>query len=158
MPRTTKSTEATGLEVADEGALRALLGYVMKRAYLVLHSDAQTALADFGLRIPSFSCLSVIVAEPGIAPSVVAERLSIERSNVVVFIDELETRELVARTQSKTDRRRFALTATVRGRRLHDKAVASLHESEDRLLAGVTPEEKALLVSILKKIEVAEKT
>jgi hypothetical protein len=31
-----------------------------------------------------------------------------ERSNIVVIIDELETRELISRRQSKTDRRRYA--------------------------------------------------
>lgn len=140
---------------AGEGALRELVGYNIRRAYLVLSSDAQAVLAEFGLRVLSFSCLSVIARNPGIAPSVLAERLKMERSNLVVVIDEIETRELVSRTQSKTDRRRFALTATVRGRRLHDTAVKALHKSEARLLQRLTQEEQALLVSMMKRIEAA---
>jgi DNA-binding MarR family transcriptional regulator len=140
---------------AGDGALRELVGYNLKRAYLVLSSDAQAVLGELGLRILSFSCLSVITRNPGIAPSALAERLKMERSNLVVVIDELETRELVSRTQSKTDRRRFALNATVRGRRLHDTAVEALHRSEARLLARLSREEQALLVSMMRRIEAA---
>lgn len=142
-------------EEADEGALRELVGYNIKRAYLVLHSDAQAVLAALELRVLSFSCLSVIARNPGIAPSELAERLKMERSNVVVLIDELETRELVSRTQSKTDRRRFALKVTVGGRRLHAAALEALHNSEARLLGGLTKEEQALLVSMMRRIEAA---
>lgn len=141
-------------EVSD-GTLRELVGYNIKCAYMVLHSDAQATLAELGLRVLSFSCLSVIARNPGIAPSALAERLRMERSNLVVVIDELETRELVSRTQSKTDRRRFALNATVRGRRLHDTAVKALHRSEARILGRLTQEEQALLVSMTQRIEAA---
>jgi DNA-binding MarR family transcriptional regulator len=141
-------------EVSD-GALRELVGYNIKRAYMVLHSDAQATLAELGLRVLSFSCLSVIAQNPGIAPSVLAERLKMERSNLVVVIDELETRALVSRTPSKTDRRRFALNVTVRGRRLHDTAVKALHQSEARLLGRLTQDEQALLVSTMRRIEAA---
>jgi DNA-binding MarR family transcriptional regulator len=155
MTQTERRPGAANRDEPREGALRGFVGYNIKRAYMVLHSDAQTVLAELGLRVLSFSCLSVIVRDPGIAPSVLAERLSMERSNAVVVIDELETRELISRAQSKTDRRRFALSATVRGRRLHDTAVAALRRSEDRLLARLTADERALLVSMMERIEAA---
>lgn len=144
-------------DAVSDGALREMIGYSTKRAYLVLHADAQAALAEFGLRVLSFSCLSVIAQNPGIAPSALAERLRMERSNVVVVIDDLETRELVTRSQSKRDRRRFALNATIRGKRLHDAAVAAVRRGEDRLLAQITEEERKLLVSMMERIEAAGK-
>ena len=61
-----------------------------------------------------------------------------ERSNIVVIMDELETRDPISRALSKTDRRRVAPTATVRGRRLHDTAVAGVRRNEARLLGGLT--------------------
>lgn len=153
MARTRTSQPDEGPENVEEGALRELVGYNVKRAYMVLHPVAQAALSDLGLRIMSFSCLSVIVRNPGIAPSVLAEQLKMERSNLVVVIDELETRELVSRTQSKTDRRRFALNATVRGRRLHDKATEAIRRNEERLLCGLSADEQAQLVALLQRIE-----
>lgn len=139
----------------NEGSVREFVGYAVKRAYLVLHPLAQSGAEEVGLRIPSFSCLSVIVANPGIAPSVLAEQLKMARPNVVVIIDELEQSDLISRTQMKTDRRRQALSATVRGRRLHDKAVAAIHRSEGRLLQRLNSEEQEQLIALLNKIEVA---
>lgn len=136
-----------------EGSVREFIGYNLKRAYIAINPATQAALAEHDLRIPSFSCLSVILANPGIAPSALAAELRMERSNIVVIIDELETRELIGRSQMKTDRRRYALTATVRGRHLHDKAVAAIHRAEDRLLTGLSAEERAELVRLLNRIE-----
>lgn len=145
-------------ELAEDGAVRDLFGYRLKRAYMVLHPLAQTGLADLGLRVLSFSCLSVIVRNPGIAPSALAEQLKMERSNIVVVLDELETLELISRTQQKTDRRRYALNATVRGRRLHDKAAETLRRNEARLLQGLSFEEQDQLAALLAKIEAAGAT
>lgn len=138
---------------ANDITLRQFVGYNVKRAYMVMQPASQAALAGLDLRIPSFSCLAVIVRNPGIAPSVLAEHLKIERSNIVVIIDELETRDLISRTQSSTDRRRHALTATIRGRQLHDRAIAALHQAEERQLARLDAAERAQLVALLNKIE-----
>ena len=148
-PNTTNATTAP----VDEGAVRGLMGYNVKRAYIVLHSAAQQAAAAFDLRIPTFSCLSVIVRNPGITPSALAELLKIERSNLVVMVDELETRELVSRTQMKTDRRRFELKATVRGRRLHDKAAEAIAAAEAACLTALQDDEQQLLLALLNRIE-----
>lgn len=150
-----KESAASGA-VPREGALRGLMGYNVKRAYIALHSAAQGAAADFNMRIPAFSCLSVIVDNPGIAPSGVAEMLRMERSNIVVILDELETRELISRTQMKTDRRRFELKATVRGRRLHDKMATAIYEAEAKCMRDLAPEEQQMFVSLLNRIEASE--
>ncbi|WP_232829439.1 MarR family winged helix-turn-helix transcriptional regulator [Tropicimonas sp. IMCC34043] len=142
-----------GSEELSEGTIREFLGYNLKRAYMVLNPATQAALAELDLRIPSFSCLSVILANPGIAPSALAAQLSMERSNIVVILDELETRNLISRAQMKTDRRRYSLTATVRGRRLHDKAVEAIHRAESHLLRGLSADERQLLVRLVNRIE-----
>ncbi|GEO80226.1 MarR family winged helix-turn-helix transcriptional regulator [Pararhodospirillum oryzae] len=140
-------------DTAFEGAIRGMVGYNLKRAYMVLHTAVQAAAAPFDLRVSTISCLSVIVRNPGITPSVLAERLKIERSNLVVILDDLETRDLICRKQMKTDRRRYELTVTVRGRRLHDLAAAAIREAEAERLRGLSAEEQTLLIDLLNKIE-----
>ncbi|PLX39128.1 MAG: transcriptional regulator [Hyphomicrobiales bacterium] len=147
----TRTDESKG--TPEEGVLREFVGYNVKRAYMALQPAAQAGMAEYDLRVPSFSCLSVIVANPGIAPSELAECLKMERSNIVVVIDELESRELVNRTKSTKDRRRYALSATMRGRRLHEKAVAAIHRRENHLLRSLSAEEQATLVELLNKVE-----
>lgn len=139
----------------DDAVLRSMVGYNLKRAYIVMHPMVHAALAAHDLRVVSFSCLSMIITNPGIAPSRLAEMLRMERSNLVVVIDELESRELITRKQMKTDRRRYELTATMRGRRLRDKAAREIVSGEQKLLAPLSAEERTQLVSLLNKIESA---
>ena len=98
------------------------------------------------------TALSLIVDNPGIAPSQIADALQMERPNIVVIIDDLETRQLISRARSKEDRRRFALTATVRGRRLRDQAQAAVAKAEYRALGALSDEEIAQLLDLLRRI------
>lgn len=155
MTKSQTASETTNIEAADEGAIRQFMGYRVKRTYMVIQPAVQKAIEPLGLRIPSFSCLSVIVDHPGIAPSVLAEMLKMERSNIVLVLDELETQELISRAQMKTDRRRQALTATMRGKQVQKKAAAAIAEAEARLMSALSAEEQTLLISLLSRIEAA---
>lgn len=155
MARKLSSAMASAALHLEEGAVRDHVGYNLKRAYMVFQPAAQTALLKYGLRVPSFTALSVIIKNPGIAPSELAEILKMERSNIVVVIDELETLELVSRTQSKKDRRRIALSATIRGSELQNNAQASIRESESQILRFLDAEEQATLIELLGRIEAA---
>ena len=75
--------------MADE-----LIGYNLKRSYLIVRNAAEGVLAPLGLRVVSMTALSLIVDNPGIAPSQIADALQMERPNIVVIIDDLETRQL----------------------------------------------------------------
>ena len=58
-------------------------------------------------------------------------------------------------TQSTTDRRRIALSATLLGTQLHKKAQASIQEAENKILHLLSAEEQTKLVELLGKIEAA---
>lgn len=140
---------AAGLEIQDQIA-RDLLGYNLKRSYLIVRNAAQSVLEPLGLRVVSMTALSLIVDNPGIAPSQIADALQMERPNIVVIIDDLETRQLISRARSKSDRRRFALTATVRGRRLRDQATKAVAEAER---ASLSDADIATLMELLRRIQ-----
>ncbi len=136
-----------------DAVMRKFIGYNLKRAYIVLHQVATQALDAHDLRVRSFSALSLIVGNPGVSPSELADMLQMERSNLVLIVDELESRDLISRTRMKLDRRRYALKATLRGRRLHEKAAAAIRRADERPLLRLTAEDRAQLVNLLSKIE-----
>ncbi|WP_375688963.1 MarR family winged helix-turn-helix transcriptional regulator [Pseudooceanicola sp. LIPI14-2-Ac024] len=133
--------------------LRELIGYSMKRAYYTLQSDAARVLEGLGLRISTYSALSIICDTPDLRQSQLAEALSMERSNTVVLVDTLEKAKLIARLRVPTDRRSYALRPTPAGEALCARATAALHAHEDRLLGGLAPEERAELMRLLRKID-----
>ena len=133
--------------------LRQFAGYSMKRAFNAIQADVNATLEPFGLRMVTFSALVVIVDNPGLRQSQLAEILAIERPNLVLIIDDLENRELITRERAPDDRRAHALKATLKGRRLHDKALKAVQEHEARMTAGLSPEHRQALIAALCLIE-----
>lgn len=137
----------------DDSSLRQFVGYNIRRAWLALQEKRTLVLAELGLRTVSFSALTLIVDNSDIIQSRLAEALKMERSNIVVVIDELEGLDLITRGRSAQDRRVYALRATLKGRRLRDAAVAALKEHEDRMTARLSETERRLLIDMLQRIE-----
>ncbi|MCA0995915.1 MarR family winged helix-turn-helix transcriptional regulator [Alloyangia pacifica] len=137
----------------EDTVLGNLIGYRLKRAYMQIQPEAQRVLAEDDLRVVSFSCLSIITDNPGIVQSELADALQMERSNLVVIIDELEQRGLIARKKVPTDRRRYALTATLRGRRLRDHAAERVRTAEDEIIGRLNGEDRAHLMTVLGRLE-----
>lgn len=153
MPQLGESPDEQPGPQVEDNVLGSMIGYRLKRAYMMIHPEAQRALAEDDLKVVSFSCLSIIVENPGIVQSQLADILRMERSNLVVIIDQLEERGLITRTKVPTDRRRYALTATLRGRHLRDRAAQRIRQAEDALFGRLEEEDRARLIAALTRLE-----
>lgn len=109
------------------------------------------ALADFGLRERSFSVLTLACS--GLEPTQreLADFLSLDPSQVVTLVDDLERRGLVERAQGKQDRRAKIIVSTAEGRKMHAKARAAMDAAELHQLAGLSGEESHELKRLLRK-------
>ena len=81
-----------------------------------------------------------------------ANPLNIERSNLVLVIDELDSRELITRNVVAGDRRSYALKATLAGMRLSKMSLAAVAAHEARLLANLGASEKNEILQSLMKL------
>lgn len=142
--------------IAADRTLRQFSGYTMKRAFHVIQSDLNAALAPLGLRMLSFSALVVVVDNPGLRQSQLAEVLAIERPNLVLVIDELERAGLICRNPSPDDRRAYALDPTEEGRALCGTAIHAVQEHEGRVARALAEPERQALIAALLRIETPE--
>jgi len=133
----------------DDSTLGGLIGYHMKRAFNIIQSDLTHTLKPFELRMLTFTALTLIVDNPGLSQSQLADAMDIERPNLVVIIDELEQRRLIVRDRVRTDRRMYALKATLAGRRLAKKALAAVKAHESKLMAGLDVKTREALTTTL---------
>ena len=140
--------EAPRLATAQIGNDVGLLLAKLHGAGSVLNDNA---LSDYGLRERSFSVLTLACS--GLEPTQreLAEFLSLDPSQVVSLIDDLERRGLVERTAGKQDRRVKIIGSTVEGRRIHSKARAALISCEQEQLSSLTDVEAAQLKALLRK-------
>ena len=138
-----------------DASLRRFTGYGMKRAFNAIQADVNRTLKPFGLRMVTFSALSVIGDRSGLRQSELAAALSIERPNLVVLVDELEQAGLITRDRVATDRRAYALALTLKGRRLLSNATEAVATHDARMTAALTEDDKAHLTRMLAAIEQA---
>lgn len=127
-------------------------GYLIKRSWVTIQRDLRELLLGFNLSQRSMSVLSVVSANPDINQSDVAAALSIERSGMVVIVDELEDLDLIRRERALTDRRAYALRTTLKGEHLHDKVSAAIVAHENRIFANLSAAERESLHVILSKL------
>lgn len=122
------------------------MGYHLKRAFNVMQADLVQTLKPYELRMVTYTALILIVDNPGLRQSQLAAAMDVERPNLVVIIDELEGRDLIVRDRVPTDRRAYALKATLAGRRLYDKATQAIRVSEARLLRQLDPQTRDAMI------------
>ncbi len=132
--------------------LEDLVGYNLKRAYVILSSDFKKTLGEDGFAPRVFSALSLIVYYPNITQSELARMLGIERSGLVAIVDELENLGFVQRNSVPGDRRVQALMPTKAGRAAYAQARGSVDAHEERLLSHMTSQEVETLLGLLRKI------
>lgn len=145
--------DLTGAEASD---LEALIGYNLKRAYMIVQADFRAAVGEDGLSPRMFSALSLTVRFPNVTQSELAKMLGIERSGLVAIVDALEEKKYLSRAAVPGDRRVQALVPTARGTKAYHDAMDAVKAHEDRLFSDMTDAEKQTLQALLKKIRKKE--
>lgn len=108
-------------------------------------------LGDHGLRVRSYSVLSLACS--GLRPTQreLAEFLRLDPSQIVSIVDDLESSGLVVRETDSTDRRSKVIVGTSHGARLHREASRAAARAEDEALAGLTTDERDTLRELLHR-------
>lgn len=127
------------------------LGFLLAKLHAAGSVLNNRALEDFDLKERSYSVL--ILASSGLEPTQreMADFLSLDPSQIVALVDELEKRGLVVRAPGKLDRRAKTVTATAKGGRLLKQAGEAARRAEAEALDGLDAEESAQLKSLLRK-------
>jgi len=132
--------------------LEELIGYNMKRAYVVLQDDFRATLKQDDLSARVFSALSLVVQFPNITQSALAKTLGIERSGLVSIVDDLESRGYLSRAAVPGDRRVQALVPSQAGTKAYREALRKVCEHEEKMMSHLSANEKETLVALLKRI------
>lgn len=137
---------------AESSHLEGLIGYNLKRAYVIVQTDFRRVLGDDGFSPRAYSALSLVAQFPNITQTGLSKMLGIERSGLVAIIDDLEGRELVQRTTVAGDRRAQALLPTPKGIKALAEATATVRAHENTLFADFSQEDRATLIELLQRI------
>jgi len=109
-------------------------------------------LTRHGLRLPHFAVLAGLHDLGPIAQHELADRLGLNRSHLVGYLDHLEQDGYTARSRDADDRRRLFVKLTPSGTRLADELVATAQEVERGQFDSLSTEELATLTRLLRRV------
>ena len=109
-------------------------------------------IAGFGISPPHFGILRWIYANEGKNQRELSSHLGVVPSRLVVLLDELETKGLIARERSAQDRRSQQLQLTRKGSQLLEKVerIATAHDAD--LGSSLTALERETLIELCAKL------
>ncbi|WP_329057941.1 MarR family winged helix-turn-helix transcriptional regulator [Amycolatopsis sp. NBC_01480] len=114
-----------------------LVARVAEREGLAItHHAGLVALRDFG----------------PLAQFELADRLDVDRSQVVAVVDRLEQKGLVIRSRDERDRRRVTVALTAEGRKVERRLTNAARRSQKQLLEALSPAEQEDLVRLLRRV------
>ena len=136
--------------------LLALPSYLAGHVSRIGHRVLVEALAEHDLRLPHFAVLAGLSDFGPMAQHALADRLGLNRSHLVGYLDDIERRELVLRERDPDDRRRQRVALTPSGRTLVRRLKQVAQRSQDEYLGVLSEAERETLVSLLRRVVTAD--
>ncbi|OZC50344.1 MarR family transcriptional regulator [Rhodococcus sp. RS1C4] len=135
---------------ADRGIdLNTSLGYLLKEASSVLRAAMDEVLRPLGMSVTHYSCLELLAQRPGLSNSELARGAFVTRQSMNVLLQALERDGVVVRPTEAPVGKALPARLTERGRRELEKATAAVRSVEDRMLAGMSGDERETAFRLL---------
>jgi MarR family transcriptional regulator, organic hydroperoxide resistance regulator len=122
------------------------------RASKLMRGAADAGMSRHGVRVGQNLVIDALVAEDGLTPGELAQRLHVTTPTIVKMATRMEAAGLLTRRRDERDARLVRLYLTDHARSLHGIVEEELRRLEERATAGLTREERRQLESALTKI------
>jgi DNA-binding MarR family transcriptional regulator len=143
----------------DGLALEQFLPYRLSVLMLRISNEiAQSYERRFRLTVPEWRVMAVLGRFGPLSANGVGEKTQMDKVRVSRAVARLVRAGRVSRRVDRADRRRAVLALTPAGRAIHREIVPHARRVEARLLAGLTPAERAALDHLIGKLEARART
>jgi DNA-binding MarR family transcriptional regulator len=114
------------------------------------------ALAEYNLRLPHFAVLTALSDFGPLAQHELADRLGLNRSHLVGYLDDTEQHGLVQRVRDPEDRRRQLVALTPSGRTLQRRLQSVAQRSQAEYFKVLSEPERQTLIGLLRRVLVSD--
>jgi DNA-binding MarR family transcriptional regulator len=136
---------------ADLESMSVIFG--LMRAAARIQQDLETHVhRPAGLTWASFRLLFLVLATGPMSPQDIAHQLSVTPSSISAVLNTLQRYGLIERKRTSSDGRVVTVGLTNRGRQITSSLFVRNNRREIEWAASLTPEERATLVRLLRKI------
>ncbi|GAB2903266.1 MarR family winged helix-turn-helix transcriptional regulator [Neomicrococcus lactis] len=148
----TQSPVETELDRLARSPLAEEVTFLIARVTSVSNAKANAALADLGLKVRSYSVLNLAASDLQPTQRELAQMLSLDPSQIVSLVDDLEANGLILREQDQRDRRQKVISATPDGIKLLKEARKRTQEAQAESLAPLSPEEQVVFREMMVRL------
>jgi DNA-binding MarR family transcriptional regulator len=125
------------------------VGYLIKRAQMVLHNAMADALGSHELTVTQFAVLTGLDEEPGLSNADLARRAFVTPQSMHAVLSELEKLQFVVRRPHPQHQRVLQAELTDAGRRTLKFANKAVNAVEEQMLHELSNLERSTLASTL---------
>ena len=147
MPQTTDKPKSEVSEPSYHGDL----GWLLARTSHVLSTELTRAFEGLGIA-PRGHCVLSAALDGEFTQKQLADMIGLDKTTMVVTVDELEQRGYAERRPSTTDRRARIIAVTPAGRKVLAKGRKLAAEIENDVLSALPASERRALVSGLERL------
>jgi DNA-binding MarR family transcriptional regulator len=126
--------------------------FLLARIGRVAARQLSDRLAETGLKPPEAVILTTLRNLGPMTQHALGDRMYVDPSNLVAFLNALEAEGLVVRRRDPDDRRRHIVEITAAGIERCPACFGPVAELDDQLLAGLSAEEKDVLRGLLARV------
>lgn len=126
-----------------------------RRFFQICTSASADALSGTGLTPLEFAVMAYVNqtdGDPDLDQSTLAARLGVDRNTTSLLVGSLESKELLHRRVSDTDRRARLVRLTHRGEKLFAKLHPRALEAQHKVLDVLDPKERDVLIDLLVRV------
>ena len=127
-------------------------GYLIVRLGEMVMERGEMTLAPLNLTPREYNAMTCILDGEGMSQQDLSRKLGLYAPRMVPLIDGLQTRGLVERTISASDRRRHVLSLTSGGRKLLTRAARMAARLEADLFGHISEAERAQLEVLVQRV------
>lgn len=128
------------------------LGYLIKQVQHDLRKKMDSSLSNIELTTPQYAVLTMLHEYPGLSNADLARKSFVTPQTMNLIVRNLESRNIVTRTSSKTHGKKIETNISETGQSLLDKANDIVLSSGDDIFKRLSEGEAETLSLLLKKL------
>jgi DNA-binding MarR family transcriptional regulator len=136
----------------DASALEQQTGFLLQLAHQGARRVFNAALDPLKIQAKHLGVLMALCGGESLTQIQLANRLELDKSSVVLIVDDLERLELAHRRVHPNDRRAYVLEITSRGRRIVSEAKQIAFVVDREIFAGLSRNDRVRLDRALSRI------
>ena len=136
--------------------MRDRISFLLYRNAITATALADEILRELGLTARAVGILSLVTEGEPMTQRAMGATLGVDKSTMVLLLDDLEAKGLVNRIRHPEDRRAFLIEPTAAGISAQRRALGLLEECEGRFLGVLTHEEADQLRELLRRLHTQE--